>query len=323
MKANNLTLRQLSVFVAVADHGSFVGASGALGLSQPALSQSVRQLEAEVGSPLFVRTTRRVQLTGVGLGLLPQARHILRQVDSMVANISDMVERRRGRVVLACLPSVAWRMMPPVLAKNSELFPGITVVVRDMSMRLMRDALRNGEADIGLGNMPTERDGLSAVPLATDSMHAVFPRGHALGSMTTVPWKRLAEHPFVTMTPDTGIREIVDSVALLGRANLRITAELSNLATVNGYVQQGVGVSALPGLALPRDDHPALAHRPLVAPELSRTIAVIWLSDVGLSPAASTILTSLKAAAEAGAVLGDGTNFSWLDFDAAADAARV
>ncbi|MEM8853420.1 MAG: LysR substrate-binding domain-containing protein, partial [Pseudomonadota bacterium] len=273
MKANNLTLRQMRVFVAVADHGSFVGAANALGLSQPALSQSVRQLEEEVGSRLFMRTTRRVQLTGVGLSFLPQVRHLLRQLDDMVANIQDMVERRRGRVVLGCVPSVAWRMMPPVLAKNTELFPGITVVVRDTSMRLIKELLASGELDVALGNMPSERDALSAIPVARDRMHAVFPRGHPLEALPVVPWGALSDYPFIAMTPDTGIREIVDSVVLLGHASLDVTAELSNLATVNGYVQQGLGVTALPGLALPRDDHPAIAHRPLAEPELGRTIA--------------------------------------------------
>ncbi|MEM8855593.1 MAG: LysR substrate-binding domain-containing protein, partial [Pseudomonadota bacterium] len=90
----------------------------------------------------------------------------------------------------------------------------------------------------------------------------------------------------------------------------------SNLATVNGYVQQGLGVTALPGLALPRDDHPAIAHRPLAEPELGRTIAAIWRGRVGLSPSASSILTSLEATAAEGSVLGHGTNFNWLDFKA-------
>lgn len=316
MKANNLTLRQLRVFIAVADHGSFVGAAQTLGLSQPALSQSVRQLEAEVGSALFTRTTRRVQLTGIGLSLLPQARHLLRQVDAMVADLQDVVERKRGRIVLGCVPSVAWRMMPPVLAMNSELFPGITVVVRDMSMRRIKEALQSGEVDIALGNLPQDGDPLSAMPIARDRMHAVFPRGHPLEALDEVPWALLSEHPFVAMTTDTGIREITDSVVLLGHASLTMRAELSNLATVNGYVQQGLGVSALPGLALPRDDHPELAHRPLVEPELERTIAVTWRGNMDISPTASTILTSLSRVAAEGRVIGHGTNFDWLEFAA-------
>lgn len=317
MKPNNVTLRQLRMFLAVADHGSFVAAAAALGLSQPALSQGIRQLEDEIGSPLFVRTTRRVQISGVGLGLLPQARHLLKQVDAMVADMRDLVERKRGRIVVACLPSVAYRLMPPVLAKNKALFPGVSVVVRDLDMRRVTAAVTSGEADIGIGSPPGQNDAIGSIAIARDRMHVVFRRGHPLEALEAVPWPRLAEHPFIAMTTDTGIREIVDSVVLLGRVQLSVAAELSNLATVNGLLEEGLGVSVLPGLALPRDGHAVLTHRPLVEPEVGRDIAILWRRSVGLSPAASTILTSIEAAIADGAVPRSTGTFDWLDFSRA------
>jgi DNA-binding transcriptional LysR family regulator len=316
MKANNVTLRQLRMFIAVADHGSFVTAASALGLSQPALSQAIRQLEEEIGSPLFVRTTRRVQISTVGLGLLPQARHIVRQVDAMVDEMRDMVERRRGRIRVACLPSVAWRLMPPVLSRNKALFPGVKVVLRDTDMGHITADVLAGEADLGIGSPPERVDDLASVPVARDRMHVVFPRGHALEAMDRVPWHHLSGHPFVAMTSDTGIREIVDGVVLLGRTSLDVVAELSNLATVSGLVEEGAGISALPGLALPRQDHPALAHRPLVEPEIHRDIALIWRRSLGLSPAASTILSSFEAVVADGTMPAAAGTFEWLSFRA-------
>jgi LysR family carnitine catabolism transcriptional activator len=84
MARNNVTLKQLRAFIAVADKGSFIAASEALARSQPALSQLIRQLEDEIGSPLFNRTTRSVKLTTLGMSFLPTVRHIIAQVDAAV-----------------------------------------------------------------------------------------------------------------------------------------------------------------------------------------------------------------------------------------------
>ena len=314
MKPGNLTLRQLRIFIAVADHGSFVAAASSLGLSQPALSQSVRQLEAEVGAPLFVRTTRKVQLTAIGLSLLPQARSLLDQLDVIAHDIGDLVARRRGRVVVACVPSLAWRLMPPALAMITEAYPGITIELRDMRMRQIKEALLSGEADLGLGSTPGTGENLAFVEMARDRFHAVFPRGHALETVPAMTWRELARHPFIMMSHDTAIRDIVDEMIGTGKVDFKVVAELSNLASVNGYIQQGVGVTALPGIALPRDDHPTLAHRLLEKPQIGRTIAAIWREGAGLSPAAATIVRSIAACGAAGTIAGAGTNFDWFDF---------
>jgi len=107
MNRNNVTLRQLRAFVLVADKGSFVAAAETLALSQPALSHSIQQLEEQIGSALFHRTTRSVKLTGLGMGFLPTARHLLRQIDTSIADIQEAAARKRGRVVVACLPNPA------------------------------------------------------------------------------------------------------------------------------------------------------------------------------------------------------------------------
>ncbi len=314
MKPANLTLRQLRIFIAVAEHGSFVAAAASLGLSQPALSQSVRQLEAEVGAPLFVRTTRKVHLTAVGLSLLPQARALLAGLDAMAHDIEDLVARRRGRVVVACVPSLAWRLMPPVLAMNTDIYPGITIEVRDMRMRQIKEAVRSGEADLGLGSTPGPGEELAFVEMARDRFHAVFPRGHPLETAPRMTWHELSRHPFIMMSADTAIRDVVDEMSGQPEVDFNIVAELSNLATVNGYIQQGVGVTALPGIALPRDDHSRLTHRLLVDPEIGRTIAALWREEVGLSPAAATIVRSIAACGAAGTIAGSGTNLDWLEF---------
>src|SRR6056297_3566358 len=314
MKANNITLRQLRAFVAVSDHSSFVAASKAIGLSQPALSQSVRQLEAELGARLFTRTTRSVHLTGIGLSFLTHARHVLRLLDDIAHDMRETIDRRSGRLVVACLPSVAWRLMPPAIAESAKLFPDMRIVVQDTNMRAIRDAVLSGAADIGIGSLAGKMSEFSSVKIALDRMHVLFPQGHSFEALETVGWADLAGYPVVGMTGATGVREIVDEVAAETGLKLDYTSEVSNLATLIGLVEQGAGVTIVPGLALPRMGHPGLESRTLVAPATSRETGVIWRRSSVATPEAARLLKAMNEVRSGGTVDGEGTAFDWCDF---------
>lgn len=315
MKANNITLRQLRAFVAVADHASFVAASKAIGLSQPALSQSVRQLEAELGTRLFIRTTRNVHLTGIGVSFLTHARHMLRLMDDIAQDMERTIQRRSGRMVVACLPSVAWRLMPPVLAESAKLFPDMRIVVQDMNMRNIRDAVLSGEADVGIGSLSGSREKFSSTAITLDRMHVLFSRGHPFERLDSIAWQDLAGLPFLGMTEATGIREIVDQAAADCGLELTFAAEVSNLATLMGLVEQDVGLTVVPGLALPRMGHSGLLSRPLGAPVIRRETRAMWRRSSIASPEAARLLKAIRAVRLAGSVDGEGTAFDWCDFD--------
>lgn len=314
MRANNLTLRQLRAFVAVADHESFVAASKKIGLSQPALSQSVRQIERDLGARLFIRTTRNVHLTGIGLSFLTHARHVLRLVDEMAADMDRTIERRRGRIVVACLPSVAWRLMPLVLAESARHFPETRIVVRDMSMAAIRDAVLSGEVDLGIGSVSGNMAEFSSVVIVRDRMHTVFSRDDPFAALDCVDWEQLANRPLVGMTEETGIRQILDEVSATGRGTLSYTAEVSGLATLMGLIERGTGVSIVPGLALPGAGHPTLGSCPLIDPEIGREIGLIWRRGSLTSPEAVRLLKALEKVRRSDPVEEEERTFKWGDF---------
>lgn len=291
---NNVSLKQLRAFVVVAEQGSFVGAAKTLGMSQPALSQCIRQFEQQVGSALFQRTTRRVRLTNLGRGFLPQARHLVREFDATLGTLSDIVEHKRGKVVISCLPSIAYRVMPRVIAAGEALHPGIRVMIRDGSMKDVVGLVKSGEADFGIGGFVVQEPELESTILGRDAFYAVFPRAHPLARKKTVRWSDLAAYPFVAMTHETGVRGIID--ATIGPLDIafKIVAEVTTLATVNGMLEEGIGISALPGLVLPRRDNARVTYRRLVEPVVERAMRVIWRQGAHLSPAAGAIIDAMK-----------------------------
>jgi DNA-binding transcriptional LysR family regulator len=294
MKRNSISLKQLRGFVAVADTGSFVASAAMLGLSQPALSQSIRQLEEQIGGAVFHRTTRRVKLTALGEKFLISARALLRQFDVAVSEIQDFAKPKSHRVVVAGLPSVAYRLMPLVIAINEQLNPGIRVAVWDGNRKSIISAITSGEADLAIGSFSVPDPNLDSVVLGRDRFHAVFPRDHPLHALKTVRWTDLQGHAFITMTHETGIREIVDNAVAPYNIKLNTVSEVSNLATVNGLIEERIGISALPGLALPRHDHPFIVSRELREPTLERTIRIAWRKGIGLSPAAWSLMGAIS-----------------------------
>jgi len=311
MGANNANLKQLRAFVVIADKGSFVKAAATLNLSQPALSQCIRQLEDHIGSPLFNRTTRSVHLTPLGMSFLPHARDLLRQFDSLMGEMQDMVSRKQGRVRIACLPSVAFRLMPRVLAINERHYPRIHVTIRDANMKGVTSMVTSGEADFGIGSSIADFPELASVAFARDEMHAVLPVTSPLARRRFLRWADLADQPFIAMSHETGLRELVDEATTRKNIALAVVAEVSNLATLSGLIEEGIGISAVPGLALPRNNHSFLRHRPLSEPKVQRTVRLYWKSGVGLSPAAMAIVSSLRRCIAEDDVISHFPNVEW------------
>ena len=311
MGAKNANLKQLRAFVAVADKGSFVAAAAALNLSQPALSQCIRQFEAHIGSPLFTRTTRSVYLTSLGMSFLPHARDLLRKFDMAMDDVQKFVDRKHGKVTVACLPSVAARLMPRVIAMNERHFPGIHVTIHDSNMKGVTSLLLSGEADLGIGSAVATHSDLSSATFAKDAMCAVVPVSSPLARKRVLKWADIADEPFVAMSYETGIRELVDEVVQKLGISLRITSEISNLATLSGMIEEGLGVSAAPELALPRDNQSLVRRRPLSEPRVQREITLLRKKGESLSPAARAIVISLERCISGGAMQSQFPDIEW------------
>lgn len=298
MNANNITIRQLRAFLAVAEQGSFVQAADVVLLSQPALSQSIRQLEDQIGSALFMRTTRKVSLTPLGEAFLEDVRTLLKQFDTMLADVSDLVNYRRGKVTIACLPSIASRLMPRVMKVNESAHPGIRVTIRDMNMRNITSALIAGTADIGFGGIEAETPDLDAAMIGQDRFFAILPVSSPLSRQRKLHWADLTGHPFISLSHETGIRGLVDqAVAATGKSLVEV-AEVTNVTTLISMVEEGIGLSALPSLVIPRASQSFVRTRPIVETEPCRTLHLYWRKSTGLTPAAQAIVKALISTVE-------------------------
>lgn len=294
MSASNANLKQLRAFIEVAEKQSFVAASQSLNMSQPALSQCIRQLEQHVGSPLFNRTTRQVRMTPLGAGFLPLVRDLLKRFDDLMSDVQSLVDRKHGNVIVACLPSVAARLMPKIISACDRLYPGLHITIRDSNMKGVSRMILSGEVDFGIasGGAPDSR--LGSAGFAWDKMYAVLPVSSPLARKRVLRWQDLTSETFISMSHETGVRDLVDRIMNDLNLKLNTVNEISNFATLSGLVEEGVGITAAPGLSLPRDNQSLIRRRPLIDPVVRRNIRLVWKRGQGFSPAAAALITSLK-----------------------------
>jgi DNA-binding transcriptional LysR family regulator len=262
----NLTTRELTAFLTLAEQRNFTRAAALCHLSQPAFSALVRALEEAMGARLFDRTTRSVELTAEGRVLVEPARRLLRDAESALSDVRDHAARRRGRVAIALLPSLAAGWLPPLLAKFHQKYPGIELDVADVLSDACIERVRTGAADFALASTRTATPELHTEEFCRDGFHLVCPRDHALVKRAgRIELKHLAPYPIVQLARSSSVRQYVE--AALYPMQLHTVMELDQLSTVAGMVRAGLGITLVPSLTLFHfADAKHLATRPLHAP---------------------------------------------------------
>jgi LysR family carnitine catabolism transcriptional activator len=293
-KTPDLSTRQLRAFLALAEQRNFTRAAQASHLSQPAFSALIRTLEDAVGTRLFDRDTRSVQLTPEGRLFEGSARRLLEDMGSAMGDLADHVERRKGRVRVAALPSLAAGWLPAVFAEFMQAWPGIRLDLDDALSDACIALVRSGQADFalaasgaGTGTGGTADSDLRARKLCTDRFHLVCRADHPLARAPRLTVKKIAPYPFVQMARNSSVRQALD--AALHPQRLNAMFEVEHLATVMGLVEAGLGISVVPALTLFHFQRDTLVTRPLPLPALTRTVYLVQRREGSLSVAAQTL----------------------------------
>ena len=284
----NISTRALRAFISLVEQKSFTRAASDNHLSQPAFSALIRTLEEEVGARLFERTTRSVELTAEGTVLVDAARRLLRDAEEALTDLRDRVARRRGRVSIAVLPSLAAGWLPPLLARFHKEHPGIELDVADALSDECVSRVRLGRTNFALAATKVEAAELRTERFCTDQFHLVCRKDHALArGRGPVTLNDLLPHPIIQLARSSSVRQYIEST--IYPRQLRTVLELEQLSSVAGMVRAGLGITVVPSLTLFHFAHPDLISRPVQAKGLTREVFLVRRSDRGLSIAAQAL----------------------------------
>lgn len=292
--------RQLEYFLAVADLGSFTAAAAAQRVAQPSLSQALKALEREVGTPLFRRLPRGVALTPAGTALVAPARQVARDLQTARAAVQEVIGLQGGTLDLATLPALTLDPLAPVLGEFRQDHPEVALSISEPEQSaLVHELVRTGEAELGFSDFrPAANSDLESQPLCDQLMWAVFPPDAELVDDDPVDWQTLLDHGLVAGQPGTLVRDLVGKWARKRNVQPpRLAIELGRRETALYLILAGCGVAAFPEALARFAESLGAVVRPISDAPI-REISVCH--RVGeLSPAARTFLDLIRRATAA------------------------
>lgn len=292
------TPKQIRSFLAIVRAGSFTRAAAELGLSQPALTVQIRQLEDAVGVRLLDRDRRQVQITAAGKKLQAPLERVLADLEAVMNAGHDLAACRRGNVAVAALPSLSASLLPHTVRRFREDHAGIDVQIHDVLAERIVQMVKSEEVDFGLGARLTPDRAVDVEEFLTDRLCAFFPEDHPLRT-GPLPLSRLAQFPLILTSRSSSIRILFERSLARERIAIQIAGESNYMATALGMVRAGIGVAILPASAAEAGSTAGVSFRPIRAPWQTRKIGIIRRTGSSLSPASEQFVACLrKIAAE-------------------------
>ena len=264
--------RHINYFLAVAEHGSFTRAASALHVSQPALSQQIRQLEESLGVPLFDRSGRTIRLTDAGEVWRQYASRALQELGAGKRAIHDVADLTRGSLRIAVTPTFTSYFIGPLMADFYARYPSITLQLQEMSQEKIEDMLCRDELDVGIAFAPVHSPELEAIPLLTESL--------ALS--------RLHDEKLVLLSAEFATREQIDHYCEKAGLHPQVVIEANSISAVLELIRRTSLSTLLP--AAIATQHDGLKAISLAPPLLERTAVLLRRKNSWQTAAAKAFL---------------------------------
>ncbi len=284
-----MELRQLEYFVAVTEEAGFTRAAARLHVAQPGVSAQIRQLERELGQPLFDRSGRTVRLTEAGELVLPYARAALAAVHGARRSVDELTGLLRGHVTIGTFDWVAALDLPGMLADFHRDHPNVEITVTQHDSATLADRLRAGLVDLAflsIGDEPPE--GLATELVFEQDLVAAAAPGHPLAARATTTLRGLAEHALISLPRGTGVRAVLDRACAAAGLRPRVAFEAGEPPVLAELAARGLGVAVVPESAA-RAFADGLHVLPIVRPRLRGRVVLAWRAEGPRSPAARAL----------------------------------
>lgn len=293
----NYSLRQLRVFVTVAQARSFSRAGEIIGLSQSAVSHSVKELETQTGVKLLDRTTREVVLTEAGQQLAMRLERLLDELHSTLRDVGRLGQQLSGTVRVAASQTISAHLIPQCIAESNHRYPDIDFVLHDRPQQSVLESIRQGDVDFGIVIDPGAVSDLECEVVLSEPFLLLCRDDDPLASLPQVTWQALQGANLVLQDYASGSRPLIDAALTAQGVKATIVQEIGHPATLFPMVEAGIGISVLPALALPLPQGSRLTVKRFV-PCVERQLMLVRRKNRSLSGAAHACWDVVRMQAE-------------------------
>lgn len=295
---NGLTLKHLRYFMALSRHGHFGRAAEACGISQPALSVQIKELETLLGAPLTERSARQIRLSSLGEALAERAREILSAVDEL----DDLARISRGslggRLRIGVIPTIAPYLLPGLIKELAAHYPDLDIQPREAVTRTLLRDLGEGQLDLAIVALPVSESAFHEEPLFEEEFVLVRPLADADKPVPNP--KRLLEMRLLLLEEGHCFRDQALSFCSPSGLGTRELIEGSSLTTLVQMVSAGIGVTLIPEMAVQMETLSAqVSVARLPKPHPKRMVGIVWRKSSPMAPRFSEIAELMRRSAGA------------------------
>ncbi len=237
----SIELRHLRYFLAVAETQNFTRAAERLGVSQPSVSQQIKDLETALGATLLRRLGKRLQLTEEGASFRANAAVVVRKLEEACGAVGAQAQGQAGHVEVGVVPAAHMAWIPMALTRMAREHPGVTVAVHEQSARAIETEVEAGRWDLGCGVLLHSSPNLRYEALLAQKLSLIVPGGHPLAARESVSVKELREVPLVLLPGTFDMRHAIDELFARGRTRPNVLFEISTVcATLATVTRAGI-----------------------------------------------------------------------------------
>jgi DNA-binding transcriptional LysR family regulator len=291
-----MDLLHLEHFLAVVDEGTFTRAAERMNRTQPAVSQSIRRLEEEVGSALFARDVHEITLTEAGRVLADYARRLITMRDDALRQVLELRTLKSGRLTVAAHETAAVYLLPAPLRHYLQKFPNIKIGIQRNRLAEIPRLVMDREVDIGFIKDEPAFHELHSVEVHSDEMVLVASPQHPFSKRTDVPFRDLGSEQFVLHHQCSATTDRILQLFEQNATRCKVVAELWSFENVKSFVREQVGLAIVPGITVRQElADGTLARIPLRELSIPRRTLMVYRDQGYVSDSASELIKIVRS----------------------------
>jgi len=279
-----LDIRHLEYFSEVAEHLSFTKASQTLHVTQPSISKAVKNLEDELGVPLFYRSSKQLELTDAGKAVLVNARKVLEAFNSLTWELTDIMELKSGEIRIGIPPIVGAAFFSKLISRFKEKYPLVKITLTEVGTKKIKQGVDDGSLDIGLiCTFPTQNSNFEIIKVLKDPLMLIVHKDHPLTSKPKVHFSDLENEPFILYRKDFSLYDLIIDECAKNQFQPNIVCESSQKEFLLGMVEGKLGVALLPSKICAGINTTEVTVLPFNESVVNLELGMIWKKNKYLS----------------------------------------
>ncbi|GGB57580.1 LysR family transcriptional regulator [Virgibacillus dakarensis] len=275
-----MDVRQIEYFTEVAKQLNFTRAASTLHISQPSLSKTIKNLETELGIPLFYRGAKQLELTDVGKAFLVNAQNVLDTFANLTSELDEVIDLKKGEIKIGIPPIIGAAFFSKLISRYKEAYPSIDILLTEVGSNKIKQGVAEGEIDIGLVcNLPIQRENFETIKLLKDPLMLIVQKDNPLAQKKIIEFSGIRKEPFIMYRRDFSLHDRIMEACGIHGFYPNVVCESSQKDFMIEMVEAKLGVALLPSKICDQINNKQIVAIPFSKPIVNLELGMIWKKD--------------------------------------------